>query len=97
MTSWEELVEQGNFSDAERPMLIATDGGGGLAPDCATRAGFYENWAEHLDGYQKNAKYQEALVYLQMYAMRAPTGEEEAARTAEVDRVQKIVDELEGD
>ncbi|HMT08965.1 MAG TPA: hypothetical protein PKA82_13250 [Pyrinomonadaceae bacterium] len=91
---WQELIETGNYDDAEPLMLAETDRGEGYYPDCEMRASFYENWAEMLDGESQLRKYRDALNYWQMHAAQSTSGGEGTARMLDVNRVAKIIDGL---
>lgn len=94
MTTWRELIDSGNYENAEPSMLAETDRGEGYFPDCEIRASFYENWGDTLVGDVQIAKYREALNYWQMHAAQSTSGGEGTARMLDVSRVQKLLDEL---
>jgi hypothetical protein len=87
MSDWRELVNIGNFTDAEEPMLAETDRGEGFFPENEIRAFFYEDWGDTLSGGEKIAKYELALTNWRMWAACSTSGGEGTARMMEVNRV----------
>lgn len=89
MTTWRELVENGEYDQAEPAMLSATDHGEGYFPDCEVRASFYENWGDRSVGEERTARLREALKYWEMFASCSTSGGEGTARMRDVHRVAK--------
>ena len=89
MSDWRELVNIGNFADAEELMLTETDRGEGFFPENEIRAEFYESWGDTLTGVEKVAKYELALTNWRMWAACSTSGGEGKARMMEVNRVEK--------
>lgn len=86
---WKQLVDQGNFENAEPLMLAETDRGEDFFPDCEVRASFYENWGDRLSGPDQVEKYEEAENYWRMHAAQSTSGGEGTARMLDVARVEK--------
>ena len=94
---WLDLSRAGRFAEGEPAMLRATAAPEGYFPLNEVRASFYENWGDRLDGAEKRAKYEEALLNWQMFASCATSGGEGTARMMDVHRVEKKLAKLVGD
>ncbi|MBX3292196.1 MAG: hypothetical protein KF881_04790 [Acidobacteria bacterium] len=93
--NWRELVEAGNYAEAEYGMLAETDRGEGFFPLNEMRASFYENWGDRLEGTEQKEKYEEALFNWQQFASYATSGGEGAARMLDVNRVLEKIEGIE--
>jgi hypothetical protein len=92
--NWRDLVEAGNYFEAEAGMLAETDRGEGVFPLNEIRASFYENWGDRLSGDAQIEKYEEALNNWQQFASYATSGGEGTARMLDVNRMLKKIGDL---
>jgi hypothetical protein len=88
--SWRSLAAQGNFADAERSMLEATE----QPLDAEARAEFYEAWGDAFGTpEQANEKYHSAHYYWMTFASWSTSGGEGTARMRDADRVLKKLED----
>src|SRR5262245_50068126 len=95
MAGWHESSKAGQFTEAEGPMLEATEGTDGRGPDAEVRAQFYEDWGDALnDDLAAESKYREAHYYWAIFASWATSGGEGTARMRDADRVLEKLENL---
>lgn len=94
MSNWRDLVDQGNYAEAEQAMLAETYRGEDFFPLNEIRATFYENWGDRLEGRSKIEKYEESLSNWQQFASCATSGGEGTARMLDVNRVLKKIENV---
>ena len=98
MADWRELIETGNYAEAEPLMLAETDRGVGYFPFNEVRATFYENWGDIVsDIADSKAKYEVAEFNWRQWASCSTSGGEGTARMSEVLRVEKKMEALNAD